>query len=220
MWRNSLERCNWTRLLECFRTLESNLNCAFNYPSRVDVACADMCAPLFHLSPDKDRVPVPRFTPEPNDPDQIREASNAIRSSFLQNIETTNAFGKECAILFEKVLPKKPVFKSCSWDANTLQFNITFRRMVRGIITDIGPRGVSLAKGAVISIPKILKGKFIESEIQFEQGFEPKGSKGPVSVNIKQIGIAQFNDKLYVTAQGKRLPFDKALDTIHTIKWK
>lgn len=220
MWRHSVERANWTRLLDCFRTLESNLNGSFNFPSRVDVACADLCVPLLELSPDKDKVPVPTFVPEPRDPEEILSISNALRSSCLQDIATLTEDGSKWVSLLDKVLPTKPVFKSWVWNGVSHEFTINFRRITRGTITDVGPRGVKLAKGAVISIPKVLKGQFIRNELQFSKGFEPKGSKGPVSVTVSEIGLLQRNEKLYITSQGKRLAFDKAMDCLYEVEWK
>ncbi|KAK3702882.1 hypothetical protein QZH41_014159, partial [Actinostola sp. cb2023] len=221
MWRHSVDCADWTRLMECLRTLESNLNGAFNSPSRADVACADLCVPLLRLAPDPDQVPVPIFVPELRDPDEIRALSNAERSRCLRDIATIETQGSKWASVFDKLLPTKPIIKSWLWDDKTRKFTINFRRMTRGTITDIGPRGMKLAKGAVISMPKVLKGNFISAnEVQFDKGFEPKGSKGPVGVTVSELGIWELNDKLYITAQGKRLAFDKAMDCLYEVEWK
>lgn len=221
MWRHSVERADWTRLLECFRTLESNLNSGFNFPSRMDIACADLLAPLLKLPPDPDKVPVPTFIPEPQDPDEIRSLSDAERCKCLQDVATIETNGAKWMTLLDKVLPSKPVFKKWTWDHNTKEFTIQFRRISKGTITDIGPRGIKIAKGAVITIPKVLQGEFLSNnELVFCKGCEPKGSKGPVSVTVGGMGIKDLNEKLYITAQGKRLAFDKAMDCLYEIEWK
>lgn len=216
-----MERADWTRLLECFRTLESNLNCGFNYPSRVDIACEDSAVPLLKLPPDPDKVPLPIFVQEPRDPEEIRMLSDTERSRCLRDVATIETNGSKWMSLFEKVLPTKPVFKKWIWDDNCHEFTIDFRRISKGTITNIGPRGIKLAKGAVITIPKVLRGQFISNdEVQFLKGFEPKGSKGPIGITVGELGIVERNEKLYLTTQGKRVGFDKAMDCLYEIEWK
>lgn len=77
-----------------------------------------------------------------------------------------------------------------------------------------------MARGASIALPKHIKGRLSGTRITFDKGCEPKGKKGPVSVAVAELGIVKSEEKLYVTAQGKKLPFDKALDSMKTIKWK
>jgi hypothetical protein len=221
MWRHSVEIADWTQLIECLRTLENNLNLSFNNPTRIDVACADKFVPLLRLQPDPDQVPLPGFFPEPRDPEEIRAVAEAERSRCLQDIATLEPPGNKWASIFDKLLPTKPVLKKWFWDNESHEFALYFHRGTRGTIINVGPRGLKLAKGATISIPKILKGRFPSSiEVNFKKGFQPKGSKGPIGVTVSELGIIDLGEKTYITTQGKRLPLDKALDCLYEIEWK
>lgn len=222
MWRHSVENADWTQLVECLRILENNLSFTFNSPTRVDVTCADPFYPLpLRLTPDPDHVPLPDFVPEPSDPEEILALANAERSRCLQDIATLEGDGNKWADILDKILPTKPVLKKWFWDDQSHEFALYFRRGIRGTIVDVGPRGLKLAKGATISIPKVIKGRFpVSNQITFEKGFQPKGSKGPVSVAVSELAILTLGEKMYITAQDKRVPFDKALDCLHEIAWK
>ncbi|XP_031568248.1 uncharacterized protein LOC116302959 [Actinia tenebrosa] len=221
MWRHSVENADWTQLVECLRILESNLSFTFNSPTRVDVACADQHLPLLRLPPDPDQVPLPVFVPEPRDPEEIRALADAERSRCLQDVATLEPPGDKWAVILDKILPTKPVLKKWFWDSESHEFALYFHRGIRGTITDVGPRGLKLAKGASISISKVIKGHFpISRRITFQKGFQPKGGKGPVSVTVSELGILEMPEKTYITAQDKRLALDKALDCLHEIAWK
>lgn len=220
MWRHSVENADWTQLVECLRILENNLSFTFNSPTRVDVACADLYVPLLRLPPDPDQVPLPVFVPEPG-PEEIRAMADAERSRCLQDVATLEPPGNKWAIILDKILPTKPVLKKWFWDNESHEFALYFRRGIRGTIVDVGPRGLKLAKGASISIPKVIKGRFPTSRrITFQEGFQPKGSKGPVSVTVSELGILELQEKTYITAKDKRLPLDKALDCLYEVAWK
>lgn len=77
-----------------------------------------------------------------------------------------------------------------------------------------------MARGASIALPKHIQGTLSDTKITFDKGYEPKGKKGPVSVAVSELGLVKIDEKLYVTAQGKKLRYDKALESMKTLTWK
>ena len=176
--------------------------------------------PLFELGPDIDTEEPPVYEPESRDPEVIRALSDGERSRALDDVETVGDFGEQWSELLGKVLPTKPVIRKWRWDGELGDFDVYLRRPIQGVITEVGPRGVKMARGAVIALPKHIQGILRGANITFEKGFEPKGKKGPVSVSITELGLMKIEDKMYVTAQGKKLPYDKAVDSMKTITWR
>ncbi|XP_001625228.2 uncharacterized protein LOC5504324 isoform X2 [Nematostella vectensis] len=222
VWRSTVACANWTRLLECLRTLKAGLTGNFNSPTSIDVSCADISVLIHRLAPDPDREQPPVFVPESRDPEVIRAQSDAERSRLLEDVSCMEQFGEKWAAVLDKVLPTKPVFRKCYWDdSEGRAFEIHLRRAIKGTIVSVGPRGVKLAKGASLQIPKVVKGQFVTPDtVTFSKGCEPKGSKGPVAVLVKELGILETESKTYITTQGKRLAYDKALDCLHEVDWR
>lgn len=220
LWRSAVSRCDWTGLLHCLQVLEGSLNGSFNSPTPVDISLGNVDIPLLELEPEIDTEEPPVYVPESRDPEFIRALSDEERSQALEDVKTVGDFGEQWAELLDKVLPTKPVIRKWRWDGELGDFHIYLRRPIQGVITEVGPRGVKMARGAAIALPKHVQGKLSGASITFDKGFEPKGKKGPVSVAVTELGLVKTEDKVYVTAQGKRVPYDKALDSMKTVTWK
>ena len=220
LWRSSVDRCDWTGLLHCLEALEGSLNGAFNSPTDVDLAVANFSMPLLELEPDMDSEEPPVYVPESRDPEAIQAQSDAARTRALNDVRALGEFGEQWAQLLEKVLPTKPVIRTWEWHEEQGNFMIALRRPIQGVITEVGPRGVKMARGASITLPKRIEGRLSGSSVSFIRGCEPKGAKGPVSVAVTALGLQKDKEKIYITSQGKRLPYDKALDCMKTVKWK
>lgn len=220
LWRSSVSRCDWTGLLHCLQVLEGSLNGTFNSPTRVDISMGNVNIPLLELGPDIDTEEPPVYEPESRDPEVIRALSDGERLRALDDIKTVGEFGEQWSELLGKVLPTKPVIRKWRWDGEQGDFHVYLRRPIQGVITEVGPRGVKMARGAAIALPKHIQGKLSGANITFDKGFEPKGKKGPVSVSVTELGLVKIEDKMYVTAQGKKLPYDKAVDSMKTVTWK
>ena len=122
--------------------------------------------------------------------------------------------------MFEKVLPTIPVIRKWRFDEETKEFELILRRSCRATITDVGPKGVKLAKGAAVSLPKYLRGTLENQEIRFEKRFEPTGKKGPISVAVSEIQISTGpSEKVYFCSNGKKINVEKALDSLKSLKW-
>lgn len=220
LWRSAVRACDWTGLLHCLKVLEGSLNGEFNNPTQVDISLANVDVPLLELEPDIDSEEPPFYEPESRDPEVIRAQSDAERTRAVNDVKQVGAFGEKWAELLDKVLPTKPVIRKWLWDEELGDFHVYLRRPIQGTITEVGPRGVKMAKGASIALPKHIKGRFSGTSITFDKGCEPKGKKGPVSVVVTELGIVKIEEKMYVTAQGKKLPYDKALDSMKSFLWK
>ena len=220
LWRSSVAQCDWTGLLHCLEVLETNLTGSFNNPSQVDMSLGNVDVPFLKLEPDIDTEEPPVYVPESRDPEVIRALSDEERTRALNDVKTVGEFGEQWAELLDKVLPTKPVIRMWRWDEELKIFHVYLRRPIQGVITEVGPRGVKMARGAAIALPKHIQGRFLGARITFDKGCEPKGKKGPVSVAVTELGLMKTKDKMYVTAQGKRLPYDKALDSMKTVTWK
>ena len=220
MWRVAVSRCDWTGLLHCLHVLEASLNGAFNSPTQVDVSLGNANIPLLELEPDIDTQQAPVYVPESLDPEVIRSLSDGERLQALADFRTVDEFGEQWAELLGKVLPTKPVIRRWSWGGQAINFHVYLRRAVQGVVSEVGPRGVKMARGAAISLPKHIQGRLSGSCITFVRGFEPKVKKGPVSVTVTELGLMKTEDKMYVTAQGKKLSYDRAVDTLKTVSWK
>ena len=68
--------------------------------------------------------------------------------------------------------------------------------------------------------PVLSTARLSGTTITFDKGCQPKGKKGPVSVAVAELEIVKIEEKMYVTAQEKKPPYDKALDSMKIIKWK
>ena len=220
LWRSAVTQCDWTGLLHCLQVLAGSLNGTFNNPSQVDISLGNVNVPVLELEPDVDTEEPPVYVPESRDPEVIRALSDGERTRALNDIRAVGEFGEQWAELLGKVLPTKPVIRMWRWDAELGVFHVHLRRPIQGIITEVGPRGVKMARGAAIALPKHIQGRLSGASITFEKGCEPKGKKGPVSVAVTELGLMKTENKMYVTAQGKKLSYDKALDSMKTVTWK
>ncbi|KAL9966168.1 hypothetical protein ACROYT_G024206 [Oculina patagonica] len=220
LWRSAVRACDWTGLLHCLRVLEGSLNGQFNNPTQVDVSLGNVDVPLLELEPDVDTEEPPFYEPESRDPEVIRAQSDGERTRAVDDVKSVGEFGEQWAELLDKVLPTKPVIRKWLWDQELGEFHVYLRRPIQGVITEVGPRGIKMARGASIALPKHIKGRLSGTKITFEKGCEPKGKKGPVSVAVAELGIMKIEEKMYVTAQEKKVPYDKALDSMKTVTWK
>lgn len=220
LWRSAVTQCDWTGLLHCLQVLAGSLNGTFNNPSQVDISLGNVNVPVLELEPDVDTEEPPVYVPESRDPEVIRALSDGERTRALNDIRAVGEFGEQWAELLGKVLPTKPVIRMWRWDAEVGVFHVHLRRPIQGIITEVGPKGVKMARGAAIALPKHIQGRLSGASITFEKGCEPKGKKGPVSVAVTELGLMKTENKMYMTAQGKKLSYDKALDSMKTVTWK
>ena len=220
LWRSAVRECNWTGLLHCLTVLEGSLSGKFNTPTRVDISQANLNVPIFELQPDIYTEEPPFYEPEPRDPEVIRAQSDGERTRALADVKNVGEFGEQWAELLDKLLPTKPIIRKWVWIEEEGVFHVHLRRPIQGTITEVGPNGVKMARGASISQPKHIQGTLSDTQITFDKGYEPKGKKGPVSVAISELGLKKVEEKLYVTAQGKKLRYDKALDSMKTLTWK
>lgn len=221
LWRSAVKACNWTGLLHCLQVLEGGLNGEFNNPTRVDISLANVDVPLLELEPDIDREGPPFYEPESRDPEVIRAQSDGERTRALADVKNVAGdFGEQWAELLDKVLPTKPVIRKWLWNEELGDFHIYLRRPIQGVITEVGPRGVKMARGASIALPKHIQGTLSSTKITFDKGCEPKGKKGPVSVAVAELELMKRDEKMYVTAQGKKLAYDKALDSMKVVTWR
>ena len=220
LWRYAVRACDWTGLLHCLKVLEGSLDGKFNSPTQVDISLAHADVPLFELQQDIDTEEPPFYEPESRDPEVIRAQSDGERTRALADVKNTGEFGEQWAELLGKVLPTKPVIRKWLWDEELGGFHVYLRRPIQGTITEVGPSGVKMAKGASIALPKHMQGTLSGSKITFDKGCELKGKKGPVSLAVSELGLMKLEEKLYVTSQGKKLRYDKALDSMKTLTWK
>ena len=122
--------------------------------------------------------------------------------------------------VFEKVLPTVPVIRKWKLDEESNSFELVLRRSCQGAVVDVGPKGIKLAKGAVIDLPKIVKGTLTKQRLEFQKRFEPIGKKGPISITVSEILIQEVSDKVYLYSNGKKVNAEKALDSLKTTKWR
>ena len=148
LWRSAVSRCDWTGLLHCLQVLEGGLNGTFNSPTQVDISLADRNIPFLELEPDVDIEEPPIYVPESRDPEVIRALSDGERLQALDDVKMVGAVGEQWAELLDKVLPTKPVIRKWRWDGELGVFHIYLRRPIQGVITEVGPRGVKMARGA------------------------------------------------------------------------
>lgn len=220
LWRSAVKKCDWPGLLHCLTVLEGSLTGKFNTPTGVDISQAHLNVPIFELHPDIDTEEPPFYEPESRDPEVIRAQSDRERSRALADVKNVGEFGEQWAELLDKLLPTKPITKNWVWLEEVGGFHVYLRRPIQGTITEVGPNGVKMARGASIALPKHIQGTLSDTKITFDKGYEPKGKKGPVSVAVSELGLVKIDEKLYVTAQGKKLRYDKALESMKTLTWK
>ena len=227
IWRREVRHSDWVGLLHCLQALEASITGGFNSPTYVDLAIGNESSePVQELCIDPDNEVPPTFTPEPHDPESIRAQSEAVRLRAIKDISSVQDNFRQWVQLLSSILPTIPVIRMWLWTTDGLNekasFQIYLRRPVQGTVTEIGPKGIKMAKGATIALPKRIVGSFVNGgkKIKFDKGFEPKGKKGPISVSVSELGILTINSKLYITAQDKRLPLEKALDSIRVLNWK
>ena len=220
MWLSSVDLSNWTGLLHCLDVLESNLDFSFSQPSSLDVSLGRPSLSSDALAKDpKDDDEPPSFTPESRDPHVIEANSQSQRDQALSDVLRIADHGEQWNVLLDKFLPDLPVIKSWNYDENCGSFEIILRRPVTGTIKGVGPNGIKLAKGATISLGKVTKGELSPSKMVFSSGFQPRGSKGPISVTVVDIAFRWKKNTWYLESQGKSVKYDVAIDSMQELKW-
>ena len=221
IWLSSVSLSNWTGLLHCLDVLESNLDFSFNHPSPFDVSMGQkaLTSDVLERDPGDDDEP-PSFTPESRDPEVIEAVSRGQRDQALSDVASLSEHGEHWKELISKFLPDLPVIKRWNYDEFTGHFEIILRRPVTATVTKVGPNGVKLAKGANISLGKITKGKIQSDNIRFTTGFQPKGSKGPISITVTDIAFKWKKKQWYLESQGKTVKYDVAFDSMQELQWR
>jgi len=220
MWLSSVDLSNWTGLLHCLDVLESNLDFSFNQPSSLDVSLGrpSLSSDALAKDPNDDDEP-PSFTPESRDPHVIEANSQSQRDKALSDVLRIADHGEHWNVLLGKFLPNLPVIKSWNYDESCGSFEIMLRRPVTGTIKGLGPNGIKLAKGATISLGKVTKGELSPSKMVFSPGFQPRGSKGPISVTVVDIAFRWKKNTWYLESQGRSVKYDVAIDSMQELKW-
>ena len=218
-WRQAVSGSNWTGLLHCVQVLDKVLTANYNKPTELDVSLGDRDILPGSLDPDPDNQEPPSFIPEPRDPESIKRISDAERERALQDVRRLCPEEPTWLAVFEKVLPTIPVIRRWKLDEYSNNFELILRRSCQATVVDVGPKGVKLAKGAVVVLPKIVKGILIDNRLTFEKHFEPVGKKGPVSVPVSDIQILKIGEKVYLSSNGKKINVEKAIDSLKSIKW-
>lgn len=221
IWLSSVSLSNWTGLLHCVDVLESNLDFSFNQPSAFDVSLGAKSLDSDVLEQDpRDNDEPPSYTPESRDPDVISANSQSQRDQALIDVARVPQHGEHWKALMDKVLPDIPVIKLWKYDDFSGDFEIILRRPATATITEVGPKGVKLAKGATLSLGKRTIGNLGKSRIAFSSGFEPKGSKGPISVTVADIAFKWKKKTWYLESQGKGVKYDVAIESMHGLQWR
>ena len=220
MWLSSVDLCNWTGLLHCLDVLESNLDFSFSRPTSLDVSLGAPPLSTDVLDKDpRDEDEPPSFTPESRDPQVIEANSQSQRDQALLDVSRIANHGERWKVLVGKFLPDLPVIKRWNYDENSGDFEIILRRPISATIKGVGPNGIKLAKGAKISLNKITKGKLSCDKITFSSGFQPVGSKGPISVTVVDIAFKWKKNTWYLESQGKTVKYDVAVDSMQELQW-
>ena len=219
LWREAVTGSNWTGLLHCLQVLEKALSGNYDQPTEFDVSLGDNSIPTCVLAPDPDQEVPPVFVAEPRDPESIKNQSDSERTKALGDIGRVYSDEPIWLSVFEKVLPTVPVIRKWKLDEESNSFELVLRRSCQGAVVDVGPKGIKLAKGAVIDLPKIVKGTLTKQRLEFQKRFEPIGKKGPISITVSEILIQEVSDKVYLYSNGKKVNAEKALDSLKTIKW-
>lgn len=218
-WREAVRGSNWTGLLHCLQVLEKALTGNYDKPTELDVHLADNSVPTCVLVPDPDQGVPPSFVPEPRDPESIRNQSDSEREKALRDIELLCGEEPTWLAVFEKVLPTIPVIRRWRLEKESNSFELVLRRSCQATVVDVGPKGIKLAKGASIALPKNVKGVLTNQRLTFSKRFEPVGKKGPISVTVSEIEIARVSQKVYLYSNGKKINAEKALDSLKSLKW-
>jgi hypothetical protein len=218
-WRRAVSGSNWTGLLHCVQVLDKTLTGNYSRPTTLDVSLGDRDIIPGSLGPDPDDGEPPSFTPEPRDPESIKRISDAEREKALQDVRRLCPEEPTWSTVFEKVLPTIPVIRKWKLAEHSNSFELILRRSCQATVVDVGPKGIKLAKGAVIVLPKILKGVLVDNRLAFEKNCGPVGKKGPVSVAVSDIHILKIGEKVYLSSNGKRINVEKAIDSLKSIKW-
>ena len=221
IWLSSVTASNWVGLLHCLDVLYSNLDFSYDRPSPFDIAVSAKALPTDALekAPSDDDVP-PSFTPESRDPEVIRANSQSQRDQALMDVQGIPGHGERWKELMDKILPILPVIRLWRYDSNSGDFEIILRRPVTATVTEVGPRGMKLAKNAKISLGKVTKGKLREHSITFLPGFQPKGSKGPIGLTVTGIAFKWKKKTWYLESQGKTVNYDVAIQSMQELKWQ
>ena len=219
LWRQAVSGSNWTGLLHCVQVLDKALTGSYNKPTALDISLGNQNILPGSLGPDPDDGMPPSFTPEPRDPESIKRISDAERERALQDVERLCPDQPAWSAVFEKVLPTIPVIRKWNIEEHSGNFELVLRRSCQAMVVDVGPKGIKLAKGAVIVLPKRLKGVLFANRLTFEKHREPMGKKGPVSVAVSNIEILRIGEKVYLSSNGKKINVEKAIDSIKSVKW-
>ena len=220
LWRQAVSGSNWTGLLHCLQVLEKALTGNYDRPTELDVSLGDNRVPTCVLPPDPDQALPPTFVPESRDPESIKLQSDNERERILDDVQRVYADEPTWFAVFDKVLPTIPVIRSWKLDEESNSFELILRRPCQATVVDIGPKGIKLAKGALIALPKNIKGTMKNERLLFNKSFEPTGKKGPISIKVSEIHISRFSDKVYLHSNGKKINAEKALDSLKSIKWR
>ena len=218
-WRQAVSGSNWTGLLHCVQVLDKALTGNYNEPTGLDVSLGNQDMLPGALDPDPDNGMPPSFTPEPRDPESIKRMSDAERERALQDIQRLCPLEPTWLAVFDKVLPTIPVIRKWNLEEHSNSFELVLRRSCQATVVEVGPKGIKLAKGAVIVLPKRLKGVLFDHHLTFEKHCEPVGKKGPVSAAVSDIEILKIGEKVYFCSNGKKINAEKAIDSLKSIKW-
>ena len=221
MWLSSVDLSNWTGLVHCLDVLESHLDFSFDRPSQLDVSLGapSLSSDVLEKDPSDDDEP-PSFTPESKDPHVIEANSQSQRNQALLDVERISTHGEHWKALMDKLLPNLPIIRQWEYDENYGRFELVLRRPARATIKGVGPNGIKLAKGATISLGKVTKGSISNDKIVFSSGFQPTGSKGPISVTVADIAFKWKKNKWYLESQGKTVKYDVALESMQELHWQ
>ena len=221
IWLSSVVVSNWTGLMHCLEVLESNLDFSFNLPSTLDISIAGKSVSTDVLDDDpRDQEEPPSYIPESRDPAEIEALSTRLRLKALGDVESIQEHGSKWKELMDKLLPTLPVIRNWSFDKDSGDFEVKLRRNVTGTIKSVGLKGAKLARGANISLGKVTKGNLALGKIQFLDEYQPKGSKGPIQVNVADIQFIWKKNQWYLESQGKSVKYDVALDSMQVLEWR
>lgn len=219
LWRDAVAGSDWTGLVHCIQVLENSLTGNFNKPTSLDISLGDEYMSPGILGDDPDDGSPPAFTPEPRDPESIKRISDAEREKALHDIERVCSEHLTWSAVFDKLLPKIPVIRKWSIEDESHSFELVLRRSCQAKIVDVGPKGIKLAKGAVIALPKLVKGILHDNRLKFEKHCEPIGKKGPLSVSLSEVEILKIGEKIYFSSSGKKISVEKAINSVKEIEW-
>ena len=223
LWRSCVSNANWEGLSHCLTVLSLNLLNTFNTPTAIDIGIVGDIQGGFTLAPDTELGRPDEYIEPIDESVLLRETSPATREQALEDLSQVEMYGEELKQLFDKLLPTLPVIKewNCEKEVGVLTFELVLSRSLQGTITELGPKGVKVAKGAVITLRPRIKG-FVTSagQISFVQNFEPMGKKGPFKAVLNNCSFEKKNEKLYIVFQGKKAPFRNLIDSLQKVEWK